>query len=230
MPRRCSGVLCAFALCLTGASQSATPSGPSSDAEIRQILINRIDTDRQSVGIVVGVIDAKGRRIISYGHLEKGDDRPLNGDTVFEIGSITKVFTALLLADMAQRGEARLDDPIAKYFSPSVKIPERDGRAITLVDLATHTSALPSVPTNFRPKDAANPCADYTNEQLYAFLSSYQLIRAPGVKFEYSNFGFGLLGEGLATRAAATGSFGKMAARAVIEPSLGMCRSAVLAS
>jgi D-alanyl-D-alanine-carboxypeptidase/D-alanyl-D-alanine-endopeptidase len=201
MPRRCSGALCAFALCLAGASQAATPSGPPTDAEIRQILVHRIDTDRQSVGIVVGVIDAKSRRIISYGHLEKGDDRPLNGDTVFEIGSITKVFTALLLADMVQRGEARLDDPIAKYLSSSAKVPERDGRAITLVDLATHTSALPSLPTNFRPKDAANPYADYTNEQLDAFLSSYELIRVPGVKFEYSNLGFGLLGQGLARRA-----------------------------
>jgi D-alanyl-D-alanine-carboxypeptidase/D-alanyl-D-alanine-endopeptidase len=201
MLRRCSAVLCTFALCLAGASQAATPSGPPTDAEIRQMLVNRIDIDRQSVGIVVGVIDAKGRRIISYGHLEKGDDRPLNGDTVFEIGSITKVFTALLLTDMVQRGEAKLDDPIAKYLSSSAKVPDRDGRAITLVDLATHTSALPSVPTNFRPKDASNPYADYTSEQLYAFLSSYQLIRDPGVKFEYSNLGFGLLGEGLARRA-----------------------------
>jgi CubicO group peptidase (beta-lactamase class C family) len=201
MPRRCLGVLCGVALFLAAASRAAAPSGPPTDAEIRQLLVNRIDTDRQSVGIVVGVIDAKGRRIISYGHLEKGDDRPLNGDTVFEIGSITKVFTALLLTDMVQRGEVRLDDPIAKYLSSSAKVPERDGRTITLVDLATHTSALPSVPTNFRPKDASNPYADYTNEQLDAFLASYELIRAPGVKFEYSNLGFGLLGQGLARRA-----------------------------
>ncbi|MGC1520781.1 MAG: serine hydrolase, partial [Steroidobacteraceae bacterium] len=150
---------------------------------------------------MVGVIDAKGRRIVAYGSLEKADKRPLDGDTVFEIGSITKVFTSLLLADMVQRGEVKLDDPIAKYLPASAKVPERNGHSITLVDLATHTSALPRMPANFRPKDPANPYADYTDEQLYAFLSSYELIRDVGAKYEYSNLGFGLLGQGLAHRA-----------------------------
>ena len=98
------------------------------------------------------MIDAKGRRIVSYGSLEKGDKRVLDGDTLYEIGSITKVFTSLLLADMAQRGEVKLDDPIAKYVPTTAKIPQREGRQITLVDLATHTSGLPRMPANFRPK------------------------------------------------------------------------------
>jgi serine-type D-Ala-D-Ala carboxypeptidase/endopeptidase len=189
-----------FAFCVAGTSARALDASPS-DAEIRQILVNRIDTEKQSVGIVIGVLDAKGRRIISYGALEKGDTRPLNGDTLFEIGSITKVFTALLLADMAQRGEVRLDDPIAKYLPASVKVPERAGRKITLVDLATHTSGLPRMPDNFHPKDADKPYADYTEEQLFAFISSHELIRDIGIKWEYSNLGFGLLGQGLARRA-----------------------------
>src|SRR3984885_9174326 len=104
--------------------QAASPS----DIEIEQILAKRIDTEHQAIGIVVGVIDSKGRRVVSHGSLEKGDQRPLNGDTLFEIGSITKVFTALLAADMAQRGEIRLDDPIAKYLAPGNKVPERNGR------------------------------------------------------------------------------------------------------
>ncbi len=150
---------------------------------------------------MVGVIEPRGRRVIAYGSLEKGDKRPLDGDTLFEIGSITKVFTALLAADMAQRGELKLDDPIVKYLPPGTKIPERNGRQITLVDLATHTSALPRMPSNFRPKDPENPYADYTVEALYSFLSSYELPRDIGAKFEYSNLGFGLLGQGLAHRA-----------------------------
>jgi D-alanyl-D-alanine-carboxypeptidase/D-alanyl-D-alanine-endopeptidase len=185
------------------AAVTARPAGRGiapSDAEIRQILVNRVDKEKQSVGIVVGVIDTKGRRVLSYGALEKGDKRPLGGDTVFEIGSITKVFTSLLLSDMVQRGEVKLDDPVSRYLPASAKVPER-GHPITLVDLATHTSGLPRMPANFRPKDPANPYADYTDEQLYAFLSSYELIRDVGVKFEYSNLGFGVLGLGLARRA-----------------------------
>ena len=200
MLHRRSNILLCVALCLMGSAHAAGGGAAPSDSEIRQILVNRIDTEKQGVGIVVGVIDAKGRRVVSYGHLEKGDNRPLDGDTVFEIGSITKVFTSLLLADMAQRGEVKLDDPISKYVPTTAKIPQRDGKQITLVDLATHTSALPRMPDNFNPKDAANPYIDYTEDQLFKFLSSYELPRDIGVKFVYSNLGFGLLGIGLARR------------------------------
>jgi serine-type D-Ala-D-Ala carboxypeptidase/endopeptidase len=189
-----------LAACLAGPAHAAGRAAGPSDADIRQILVNRIDKEKQGVGIVIGVIDAKGRRVVAYGSLEKGDKRPLDGDTLFEIGSITKVFTSLLLADMAQRGEVRLEDPIAKYVPSTAKIPERGGKQITLVDLATHTSGLPRMPANFNPKDPANPYIDYTEEQLYTFLSSYELTRDVGIKFVYSNLGFGLLGQGLARR------------------------------
>ncbi len=195
--------ICVVVLFASGdsAGQTSQKSSMPSDSEIRQILVDRVDTQHQSVGIVVGVIEPEGRRVIAYGHLEKGDPRPLNGDTIFEIGSATKVFTSLLLADMVQRGEVALDDPVAKYLPPSVKMPERNGRSITLVDLATHTSGLPRMPTNFTPKDIANPYADYSVEQLYRFLSGYQLTRDIGSQYEYSNLGGGLLGHVLARRA-----------------------------
>jgi CubicO group peptidase (beta-lactamase class C family) len=178
-----------------------TTTAAPSDAEIRNILADRIDVQKQGVGIVIGVIEPRGRRIVAYGALEKGDKRPLDGNTLFEIGSITKVFTALLAADMAQRGELKLDDPIAKYLPSTVKIPERNGQQIAIVDLATHTSGLPRMPSNFLPKDPENPYIDYSVDQLYSFLSSYELHRDIGVKFEYSNLGFGLLGQVLARRA-----------------------------
>jgi D-alanyl-D-alanine-carboxypeptidase/D-alanyl-D-alanine-endopeptidase len=195
-----SSIFLCLALCIVGSGNAAARTATPSDAEIRQILVNRIDKEKQGVGIVVGVIDAKGRRVVSYGSLEKGDKRALDGDTLFEIGSITKVFTALLLADMVQRGEVKLDDPIAKYLPATAKIPQRDDKQITLVDLATHTSGLPRMPANFHPKDPANPYIDYTDEQLFTFLSSYELPRDIGIKFVYSNLGFGLLGQGLARR------------------------------
>jgi len=189
-------VLVAFA-----AGQSVKEQAMPSDADIRQILVDRIDVQHQSVGIVVGIVGPEGRRVISYGHLEKDDARPLNGDTIFEIGSATKVFTSLLLADMVQHGEVALNDPVAKYLPQTVKVPERNGKQITLIDLATHTSGLPRMPTNFAPKDANNPYADYSEEQLYQFLAGYQLTRDIGTKYEYSNLGAGLLGLALTRRA-----------------------------
>lgn len=163
------------------------------DKDIRAILVDRIDVQKQSVGIVVGIVDASGRRTVAYG--------PVDADTVFEIGSVTKVFTSLLLADAVERGEVALTDPVSKFLPPTVKVPEHGGKKITLVDLAMQSSGLPSLPSNIHPKDPTNPYADYTVEQLYEFLSSYELTRDPGSKYEYSNLGVGLLGHALARRA-----------------------------
>ena len=91
------------------------------DAEIKIMLRDNIDTDKQNVGLAVGIIDEHGSRVISHGHLDNGTDRDVDGDTLFEIGSITKVFTALLLQDMIERGEMKLDDPVQKYLPNSVK-------------------------------------------------------------------------------------------------------------
>jgi serine-type D-Ala-D-Ala carboxypeptidase/endopeptidase len=191
---------CALVLTLRGAAwtQAGHEVLVPSDQDIRQILVDRIDRDHQGVGIVVGIIEPSGRRVISYGHLDTNDTRPLTGDTVFEIGSITKVFTSLLLADMVQRGEVGLNDPVVRYLPAGTKVPERDGRQITLVDLAPHTSGLPRLPTNLVVKDLSNPYADYTVEQLYAFLATYALKRNIGAMYEYSNLGGGLLGHVLA--------------------------------
>jgi CubicO group peptidase (beta-lactamase class C family) len=138
-------------------------------------------------GRVVGTVDSDGRTKIEV----TGD---VQEDSLFEIGSVTKVFTALVLADMVERGEVRLSDPVSKYA------PVKTG-AITLEHLATHMSGLPRLPNNFAPKNIADPYADYTVERLYEFLRNYEPPRAPGAKWEYSNLGFGLLGHALARRA-----------------------------
>jgi CubicO group peptidase (beta-lactamase class C family) len=174
------------------------------DAAIKDNLALRIDRQRDGVGIVVGVIDRDGRRIVSHGRYKRGGRRLVDGDTLFEIGSNTKVFTSLLLSDMARRGEVSLGDPVAKHLPDGVTVPERGGRSITLVDLATHTSGLPREPANFAPKDRSNPFADYTVEQLYAFLSGHALTRDIGAQYAYSNVGVGLLGHALARRGGTT--------------------------
>ena len=171
------------------------------DDEIRAILRERIDVAKKSVGIVAGLVDDRGIRIISYGKENKTSDQTVNGDSVFEIGSVTKVFTAILLADMVERGEVSLNDPISKYLPKSVKTPTRNGKEITLLDLSTQTSGLPRLPGNFTPKDPQNPYADYSVAQLYEFLSTYTLTRDIGSKYEYSNLGVGLLGHILTLRA-----------------------------
>ncbi len=181
-------------------AQGAQPAPLPDDAAVRTILAERIDARKQGVGIVVGLIDASGRRVIAHGTFD-GDDRRVDGDTLFEIGSVTKVFTALLLADAVARGEVALDDPVAKFLPAGVKVPERGGKKITLADLATHTSGLPRLPSNMAPKDPANPYADYGEAQLFEFLSGHELARDIGSRYEYSNLGAGLLGFALARRA-----------------------------
>ena len=116
------------------------PFQAPSDDEIREILVKRIDQQKQATGIVTGILDPNGRRVIAHGNPAKGDPRPIDGDTIFEIGSISKVFTSLLLADMVNRKEVNLDDPAALYLPEHVRMPERSGKAITLLDLATHSS------------------------------------------------------------------------------------------
>jgi serine-type D-Ala-D-Ala carboxypeptidase/endopeptidase len=224
---RVATVLAIHALLAPGAARAQTPAVPA-DAEIRKILVDRVDAQKQSVGIVVGVIDSSGRRVVSYGHLAKDDPRPLNGDTVYEIGSITKVFTSLLLADAVERGEVALTDPVSKFLPAKVKIPERGGRSITLQDLATHTSGLPRMPTNFAPKDPANPYADYSFENLYTFLSGYQLTRDIGSEYEYSNLGGGLLGHALTLAARATDY--ESLVRARVAAPLGMTSTSITLS
>jgi len=193
-------ILCVGLLGVSALAQPAGPASLASNAEIQKILAERVDISRQSPSIVVGVIEPAGRRIVVYGHASTSATMPLDGDTLFEIGSMSKVFTSLLLAEAVQRGEVALTDPISKYLPAGVKVPQR-GRAITLQDLASHASGLPRLPGNMNPKDPENPYADYSVEQLYQFLSSYQLPRDVGETYEYSNLGAGLLGHILALKA-----------------------------
>jgi serine-type D-Ala-D-Ala carboxypeptidase/endopeptidase len=173
-----------------------------SEEAIHAILVRRIDLGHQSTGIVAVVSDKAGNRLFTYGRPDTPDNRPLDGETVFEIGSITKVLTALLLTDMVTHGEIAFGDPAAEYLPTSVRVPQYNGKPITLVDLATYTSGLPPMPdNNIISKDPFNPFADYTIDQFYAFLSGYALKYEPGTYVEYSNVGFALLGHVLARRA-----------------------------
>lgn len=186
--------LCLLLIALPAAAQTAFPD----DDAVMQILRKLIDEQKRGDVIVVGLIDASGRRVIAH---HRDAARTADGDTLFEIGSISKVFTAILLADMAHKGEVKLDDPVQKYLPAGVTVPSRNGKLITLQNLSQQDSGLPRMPMNLSPADYRNPYANYTVEQLYAFLNKATLSRDPGAKYEYSNLGVGLLGHVLALRA-----------------------------
>lgn len=177
---------------LAAMAQQAAPS------DLASIVAARLD-GVPGLGIAIGTID--GGKIEMMVHGVSDGPHKLDRDTVFEIGSITKTFTATLLAGMVQAHEVALDDPIEKYLPSGAKAPTFNGQHITLLDLASQSSGLPTLPSNITPRNPTDPYADYTTAKLYEFLASYTLTRAPGTKYEYSNLGFGLLGQLLANRA-----------------------------
>jgi D-alanyl-D-alanine-carboxypeptidase/D-alanyl-D-alanine-endopeptidase len=151
--------------------------------------------------IVVGIIDNHGSAVFSAGTLDNESEQTVDGDSIFFIGSVTKTFTALLLLEMAHRGEVQLNDPVAKYLPDGVKLPMHNTTPITLLDLASHTAGLPVNPDNMTGRDDREQYETYTVEKLYAFLSTYKLSRDPGAEFEYSNVGMALLGHALERQA-----------------------------
>ncbi|HST57330.1 MAG TPA: serine hydrolase [Longimicrobium sp.] len=200
------------------APAAASASLFPSDADL-QTMLRYLVEDGATPGIVVGILEPDGStRILSAGSAGEGA-RPLGRQTVFEIGSINKTFTGTLLADMVARGEVKLDDPVQKYMPEGVRVPSRNGRQITLLDLATHRSGLPRLPNNFVPADTGNPYAQYSVQTVYDFLNSHELRRDIGAEFEYSNLGVGLLG--IALGRAADTSVKELIRDRIVQP-LGM--------
>jgi serine-type D-Ala-D-Ala carboxypeptidase/endopeptidase len=166
-------------------------------------LVKPLIESKSIVGCMVGVIDDGKQEVLSYGEIHRGAGDKPDGNTVYEIGSITKAFTGTLLGDMVNRGVVKLDAPLQDFMPPDVKLHPVKDHPIKLVDLASQSSGLPRMPYNVGPKDIKNPYADYTPELMYAFLGKYKPSRPPG-KYEYSNLGMGLLGHVLATKAGKT--------------------------
>jgi CubicO group peptidase (beta-lactamase class C family) len=167
-------------------------------------LVQPLLDSRTVVGLVVGLSREGKTAVWGYGKTACNSDQTPDGQTVFEIGSVTKVFTALTLADMVQEGRVGLDDPVSSLLPETVHVPTRNDRVITLLDLATHTSGLPRIPQNLLLQIAqrpGNPYAAYTVEQLYEGLAATSLASKPGERYAYSNLGMALLGHALARRA-----------------------------
>ena len=206
--KRDRGVHSAPALCLlllSGITGSIAHAQSLDEAAIRRILEERIDTTKQSVGIVVGIVTPQGRRVIRHGRFAIGDSREVGPDTVFEIGSVTKVFTAMLLADMTRRGEVSVTDPIVRFLPPDVAARAQGLKTITLADLATHTAGFPFWPSAIpATAEGTAQMASYSVDQLYQFLSTFEAPPDVGRRWMYSNTDVGLLGVLLARHAGST--------------------------
>ena len=185
--------------------------------KLKETIQSLVDNNKTNAAIVVGLVNPNGTQFYGYGNMSNANPITVDKDTIFAIGSITKVFTTILLADMVDRGLVNLDDPIEKYLPTSVKVPTYNGQKITLENLATHTSGLPEFPvshcvSNFNRTDDDDDDSiqarlffiecdkNYTFDQLYQDLSNTTLTSEPGLKFEYSTFGSALLGHILALK------------------------------
>lgn len=146
-------------------------------------------------GVAIGILNHGERRVFAYG--------TANPDSIFEIGSISKTFTGLILSRMVLQGRVRLEQPVRELLPPGL-VKKPAGPEITLLDLITHHSGLPRMPDNFSPADLTNPYADYLTPNLWAYLNRHGVARPRNPLYLYSNLGVGLLGQVLAVRAGTT--------------------------
>jgi CubicO group peptidase (beta-lactamase class C family) len=218
MLKKISPILLLFLACYINAScQSDLPQ------DVKDKINLRVD-NHTNPGIVIGLINGDDVLFYSFGVKSLTTADPVNEHTIFEIGSISKTFTGILLANEVVNGKIKLDDSLQKYLPAGVTAPTRNGEVIKLVNLSNHTSSLPRLPDNFTPANPANPYADYTEKQLYDFLKGYTLPRDVGSQYEYSNYAVGLLGHILATQKKTT--YEKLMVDVIANP-LGMANTRV---
>lgn len=222
--KRISRLCCIATLAVTASAAAQQPFAIPDD--VRANVRARVQAG-WAPSVIVGVVDAAGTRYFADGGTSVAGVFPVDQRTVYEIGSITKVFTAVTLADMAVRGEVGLDDPVQRYLPAGARVPVSGAQPITLRLLSAQRSGLPRMPTNFAPRNPSNPYADYDADRLLEFLNGYTLTREPGSRYEYSNFGVGLLGLALSRRDGS--SYETMVQRRVLAP-LGMTSTMVTLS
>jgi serine-type D-Ala-D-Ala carboxypeptidase/endopeptidase len=181
-PGRRFAASCAV-LVLSSFAGTATPAPAASPDDLGRLADDVVMRASSCIGLAIGAVQGDARAQRFYG--DTGNRGRPNADTEFEIGSITKTFTATLLAYEDRAGRMRLDDPLAQYAPPGIRVPSFEGRQILMLHLADHTSALPRMVQGFTPP--------LMPEAMWRFVGNNQLTRAPGEQFLYSNLGFGLL-------------------------------------
>src|SRR6476659_8006368 len=213
--------------------------------EIKNRVNALLDSNRTNASIVIGIVDPSGTQFYGNGKISNAINATVDQNTIFAIGSNTKVFTTILLAQMVEDGLIKLNDPIDKYLPSNVIVPQYKGHKITIEDLATHTSGLPEFPSNYCPSFAISNAQtledkvqhlrnlmgctkNYTFDQLYQGLSNTTITREPGSKYEYSTFGIGLLGHILALKSNVS-SYNELLKKRILDV-LGMNSTSIILS
>ena len=204
-----------FGILFITLASSFAQSHVSHEAEVKRLAQPLID-GHLIPGLVIGIYDDGKIETYGLGVIAKDEPSPPDANTIYEIGSVTKVFTSLLLAEAVTRGEVSLDTPLSRLLPSAVKPPKHDGKEMTLEELATHCSGLPRIPSNMVADSLVNPYADFGREKLFTFLDGYKASRKPGKEWAYSNLGVGLMGILLADKAGLT--YGNLLQERIAKP------------
>jgi CubicO group peptidase (beta-lactamase class C family) len=188
-------VLITLFICLISAKNSMASTELKT---IEKIITHKTSIEKQAVGVSVVIINGDKTEYLSLGLANKKSKEKISANTLFEIGSVSKTFTALALASMVREGKIKLTDPVQNHLPKQVTLPVKNGKHITFLSLSNHSSGLPRLPTNMPFSNPLNPYEDYTVEMMYEFLNDYKLPREVGEVHEYSNLAVGLLGHVLA--------------------------------
>jgi D-alanyl-D-alanine-carboxypeptidase/D-alanyl-D-alanine-endopeptidase len=183
-------------LTASGPTNSARMIGPPiTRAAVNQAIAGGGLGPKGSAGVVIGLVRDGVTRVFAYGAAKP--------DSIFEIGSITKTFTGLLLAQMVEQRQVTLAEPVRKLL-PSGIVTHPEGPEISLLDLLTQHSGLPFFPSNFSLSDFTSVHRRYSVHDLYAYIARRGLRRPTHPPYLYSNVGYGLLGQALANRLGAS--------------------------
>ncbi|PKL37388.1 MAG: hypothetical protein CVV41_22920 [Candidatus Riflebacteria bacterium HGW-Riflebacteria-1] len=198
--KRC-GLILVFLLFALSFSQLAAEPPENSRNATHSAMISEIIDEAEGLiktgnltGIAFGYITDEESEIICLGTTNSEKKQPVDRQTIFEMGSITKVFTVLLAHQQLAKDGLDLETPVSKLFQAETIAPDLFKNGVTCLNLALHNSGLPRLPANMQPADQLQPYADYTAQHLYEFLATHTLEIKPGTRYSYSNLGSGLLG------------------------------------
>lgn len=203
MPRITPPTICLLALATLGvpqASEAAQMQSIPTEQYLRSLISSSLSSQSTDVGIVVGVLDATSSVVVSQGYTDSNHSHLVDGDTLFEIGDVTKVFTGMLLADMLKRGEVKLTDPISKYLPERTLIDGRADSVVPLIDLATSSIGdIWNLP-NLSARQPVPALAGFSSLPLNVANTSANSVSAVSRPYQLSDLGYGLLGQAMAKR------------------------------